>query len=115
MPEIHEINWKPVIKRWKKDGRKMGTFIRVTRDEEESAYKVVLRHLAKRTETFLYKSLKSIWEVHFGAGRVVFGKKSSPGPGFFQDVTMEPGFFQVENTRRLRVFSERIATLGRGR
>ena len=27
---------------------------------------------------------------------------------------MEPGFFQVENTRRLRVFSERIATLGNG-
>ena len=49
--------------------------------------------------------------MHFGAGRVAFGKKFSPGPGFFQDVTMEPGFFQVENTRRLRVFSERIATL----
>ena len=56
MPEIHEINWKPVFKRWKKDGRKMGTFIRVTRNKEESAYKVVLRHLAKRTEMFLYKS-----------------------------------------------------------
>ena len=41
MPEIHEINWKPVIKRWKKDGRKMGTFSGVTGEEEESASKVV--------------------------------------------------------------------------
>ena len=60
-----------------------------------------------------YTNLEKVFgrDVHFVAGHVAFGKKFSPGPGFFQDVTMEPGFFQVENTRRLRVFSERIATL----
>ena len=63
-----------------------------------------------------YTNLEKVFgrDVHFVAGRVAFGKKFSPGPGFFQDVTMGPGFFQVENTRRLRVFSERIATLGNG-
>ena len=55
MPEIHEVDFPSIIKKWVADGRKQGTFAGVDGDSVESASKVITRHLAKTTPKFLFK------------------------------------------------------------
>ena len=55
LPELHEINFKPIIEKWIKAGRKTGTVKGVEGDSEDSSSKVIRRHLLKKTQTFLYK------------------------------------------------------------
>ena len=55
MPELHEIDFDTIIKKWIAAGRKQGTFKGVDGDSDEPTSKVIRRHLQKSTPTFLYK------------------------------------------------------------
>ena len=57
LPELHEIDFTPIVKRWLDDDRKAASFVRETTKGEEPRSKVIQRHHAKTTtrSTFLYK------------------------------------------------------------
>ena len=55
LPELHEIDFTPIVKRWLDDDRKSASFVRETTKGEEPRSKVIQRHHAKTTSTFLYK------------------------------------------------------------
>jgi hypothetical protein len=55
MPHLHEMDFDALNARWAKSGHKMGTF-NGSGDSRESASKVVRRHLAATSSTFLFKA-----------------------------------------------------------
>ena len=55
MPELHEINFDPIIAKWIKEGRKSGAVKGAPGDSTESNSRVIRRHLAKTKATFLFK------------------------------------------------------------
>ena len=55
MPELHEIDFDAIIKKWIAAGRKTGTFKGVVGDSDAATSKVGRRHLKKTTPTFLFK------------------------------------------------------------
>ena len=55
LPELHEIDFTPIVKRWLDDDRKSASFVRETTKGEEPRSKVIQRHHAKTTSTFVYK------------------------------------------------------------
>jgi hypothetical protein len=55
MPELHEVNTEPIMKKWIAAGRKWGTFKDSDPDAPDTASKVIRRHMEVKTPTFLYK------------------------------------------------------------
>ena len=55
LPELHEIDFTPIVERCLDDDRKSASFVRETTKGEEPRSKVIQRHHAKTTSTFLYK------------------------------------------------------------
>ena len=56
MPNLHEMNLKLAIKKWRKDGHMMGTTEEaMAGDSSEASSQVLRRHLANKTSAFLFK------------------------------------------------------------
>ena len=58
MPELHEIDFDAIMKKWIADGRKSGVLKGsvLQGDSDEPTSKVIRRHLGNASETFLYKA-----------------------------------------------------------
>jgi hypothetical protein len=56
IPNIHEIDFKPLIKEWESEGHKLGTFKGIDGDSEETSSKVISRMPEQKSSIFLFKS-----------------------------------------------------------
>ena len=55
LPELHEVNTEPIMKKSIASGRKWGTLKEADADSRDNVSKVVRRHLDVKTPTFLFK------------------------------------------------------------